>query len=70
MYTYTAVNWWMDETTSIAACQQLCQRLGWPISYADGPADHEWLTDEQLAQLRAVPLEWLDEIDEMELDDD
>ena len=69
MYTYTAINWWMEEQTSIAACQQLCQRLGWPVGVADGPANHECHTDEQLAELRAVPLEWLDEID-VELDDD
>ena len=66
----TAIDWWQDDETSLEARQMLCRRLGWPVSYAGGEANHEWLTDEQLAQLRAVPLEWLDEIDEMELDDD
>ncbi len=61
---WTAINWW--NAASLEAHEALCDRLGWPRQYGEGAADHEWLTDEQYEQLRAVPLVWLDEIDAAE----
>jgi len=59
--TITAIAWW--NAASRDATLRLCDRLDWPRQYAEGEADHEWLTDEQFAQLLAVPQEWLGEID-------
>lgn len=55
------IAWWT--AASQAACELLCDRLGWPRQYAEGEADHEWLTDDQYRQLQSVPRDWLDAID-------
>lgn len=63
---WTAIDWWnADETTRLPR-QMLCDQLGWPRQYAEGEADHEWLTEAQYAQLKRVPMAWLDEIDAQE----
>ena len=64
---WTAIDWWNAAETTLDARQRLCDRLGWPRQYAEGEADREWLTPEQYAQLKRVPLEWLDEIDAQEV---
>lgn len=59
----SGISWWSG--ASLEARQALCDRLEWPQQYAEGEADHEWLTDEQYAELASVPLDWLDQADSM-----
>ena len=53
-----AINWWSDVTLEERV--RLCVLLGWPPQYAEGTACDEWLTEEQLQELRSITYEQLD----------
>lgn len=56
------IQWW-SEDSSLRARQILCNLIGWPKQYAEGEAGYEWLTHEQVEELKSVPLSLLDTAD-------